>query len=260
MNGYSTLSDEHLRRLASRMFQAKNYVLAAALFEAVGEPLSTVESAKLRYARTHTQQGDDRFASTAAMLPILARGYRAPTVAEVLGVEIGDAAAVRAQRLAQVVYLPSFHPEVILSLACKDGRTLLSMDAANVNLWERACLTWDLDQALERPSDRRPPVLAVHREEIAIAAREADHLWRRIATIPLGAPEREMAPADGMRVEGYFRDGRLHDFNVHLSCGGPGAELAWVLFEAASGRVHTREGAKALGDLVSYFSGSGLGP
>ncbi|WP_437299004.1 hypothetical protein [Sorangium sp. So ce426] len=85
--GYSALPAEDRRRLAGRMFAEKNYVLAAALFESVGEELSALEEGKLRYSRAHMQQGHVRLVNTSAVLPILFHGYRGETVAGVLGVK-----------------------------------------------------------------------------------------------------------------------------------------------------------------------------
>lgn len=253
-DGYSVLPAEDRRRLATRMFTEKNYALAAALFESVGEGLSALEEGKLRYARAHTHQGNARFVNTAAVLPILFHGYRAETVAEVLGVPVSAAA----DKLVQVVYQPSFDPEAVLSLVLDDDRTVLSIAAASVSLWHSAYLAWDPDFASHLPADRLPEALAVHREQVVVPAEEAVALWGRLGAISVDGAERNAQALDGMRVAGCFRDGRRHDFNVHVASGGPGVELARLLFEAASKRARLPGSETALENLFGYFPGSGL--
>jgi hypothetical protein len=146
-DGYSALPAEDRRRLPGRMFAEKNYVLAAALFESVGEELSALGDSKLRYSRAHMHEGQVRLVNTASVLPILFRGYRGKTVADVLGVSFGDSASAAVDQLVQVVYQPSFDPEAALSLVRDDDQTVLSITAASVSLWRSAYLAWDPDFA-----------------------------------------------------------------------------------------------------------------
>ncbi|WP_437870433.1 hypothetical protein [Sorangium sp. So ce363] len=257
-DGYSALPAEDRRRLAGRMFAEKNYVLAAALFESVGEELSALEEGKLRYSRAHIQQGHVRLVNTAAVLPILFHGYRGETVAGVLGVKFGDSASATVDQLVQVVYQPSFDPEAVLSLVLDDDRTVLSITAASVSLWRSAYLAWDPDFANSLPAERLPEALVVHQEQVVVRAEDAVELWRKIGAISVDGAERQARALDGLRVAGCFRDGRRHDFNVHVASGGPGVQLARLLFEAAWERARLPGSVAALENLFGYLRGSGL--
>lgn len=110
-HGYSVLPVEQLIQLGERMFTAKNYVLAAALLDAATDSLSPAQKAKLRYSHSHGHQEDPRFLNTAAILPILSKGYSGETVATVLGVSLKESKDSSEQRLLQVLFRPSFDPE-----------------------------------------------------------------------------------------------------------------------------------------------------
>lgn len=253
--GYSDLAAKDLGALAERMFAVKNYALAVAAFEMAGATLTPIEAKKLSYARAHINQGDPRFSTTAAILPILQYGYCGATIADVLDVEPANGTAEKA---LQVIYRPSFDPEAILSLTLVGGQTTLSFDVASCNLWGAATLARDPEYARKLPLERLPLGLSVHRERIAFEHEDAASLWGRIAEVSLDVEAREARALDGMRVEVCLRDGRAFDSDVHVYSGGPGVELSKILIQIASERSQTPESVAALENLVGYFPDSGL--
>ena len=198
------------------------------------------------------------FVNTAAVLPILFRGYRGETVADVLGVKLGDSVSPAADRFVQVVYLPSFDPEVTLSLALDGDRTTLSVASANISLWGAACLAWDPDRARGPAGECLPDTITIHQEQIVVPAAEAGEIWSRIGAISVNEASRGDIAVDGMNVEGSLRDGRKYDFKSHVAFGGPGVELAKLLVDVASERARLPASQTTLENLFGYFAGSGL--